>query len=56
MNYIPSKADLLDMSLANFQQHVVELLSKWPEMTPAQRKEFREIGMSILTDEKREAA
>lgn len=54
--YQPTKADLLDMSLANFQQHAAELLGKWLEMTPDQKREFRAIGMSILTDESHERA
>lgn len=56
MNYFPNDSELLEMSLASFQHHMADLLSKYGQMTAEQRREFRAIGMSILTDEKQEAA
>lgn len=56
MTYEPTRADLLDMSLHSFREHASELVSKWDQLTLEQRKEFREIAMSILTSQNREAA
>ncbi len=53
---IPTDSDLIDMSLWSLREHCRELVGKYGQMTPEQRREFREIAMSILTDEKRAAA
>ena len=56
MNYIPNRTELNEMSISSLEQHAQELLGKWSELTPEQRRELRAVGMAILAGEKREAA
>jgi hypothetical protein len=52
----PTDTDLIDMGLWGLNEQAKELLGKWDRMTPAQRREFREIALSVLTEQKQEAA
>jgi nitrate/TMAO reductase-like tetraheme cytochrome c subunit len=56
MNYIPTAADLLEMSLNNFADHAQELEHKMPQMTREQRAAFIRICHNIAGMENREAA
>jgi hypothetical protein len=56
MNYIPTKADLLEMSLAHFADHAEELRQKFGQMTPEQRSAFIQICSNIAGMSERKAA
>lgn len=55
-HYIPTAADLLEMSLNNFADHAQELEHKMPQMTPDQRAAFIRICQNIAGMEQQEAA
>lgn len=55
-HYTPNRSELNEMSIASLESHVQDLLGKYAELSPEQRRELRAIGMAILTNEKREAA
>lgn len=54
--YEATPSDLIDMGIHGLEELVKELQGKWPGMSHEQRREFRAIGMSILTDESHERA
>jgi hypothetical protein len=56
MNHIPTKADLLDMSLWSFADHALELLGKWGQMTAEQQSAMLKIANSIANVQDKEAA
>jgi hypothetical protein len=56
MNYHPTAADLLEMSLFHFADHARELEAKIPQMTELQRAAFIRICQNIAGMENREAA
>lgn len=55
MNY-PDKEALIDMALNTFEDHLLYLRAKMPEMTKDQRQAFIRICASIASMDQKEAA
>lgn len=55
-HYLPTAADLLEMSLYGFEEHAQELKHKIGEMTPEQRAAFFRICRNIAGMEQQGAA